>query len=219
MRHPRGFTLLELLVVIAVIAVLATILFPVFAQVRASARRTTCLSNLHQLILADHLYVQDYDDTLPSWYYPRSIGPAALWPEFLRPYYRDPRLLDQGFTTPAQRKQSHWLADYVLCAWGRGGRGTAENLYWRWPGAPVAASGPVETQPMKLAAVRRLVDTVQFCDGLTTLTGSYVLWKHGNGMLNAAFVDGHVHAVTPTEWERVDHDGWGYFYHVAAADR
>jgi prepilin-type processing-associated H-X9-DG protein len=52
---------------------------------------------------------------------------------------------------------------------------------------------------MKLAEVRRPADTMQFCDGLTTLNGSYVLWKHGNGMLNAAFVDGHVHAMTKGE--------------------
>ena len=38
----RGFTLIELLVVIAIIAILAAILFPVFAQAREQARKTTC---------------------------------------------------------------------------------------------------------------------------------------------------------------------------------
>ncbi|MFN3653018.1 MAG: prepilin-type N-terminal cleavage/methylation domain-containing protein [Armatimonadota bacterium] len=57
----RGFTLIELLVVIAIIAILAAILFPVFAQAREAARKTTCLSNLKQLGTATQLYVQDHD--------------------------------------------------------------------------------------------------------------------------------------------------------------
>jgi prepilin-type N-terminal cleavage/methylation domain-containing protein/prepilin-type processing-associated H-X9-DG protein len=58
-----GFTLIELLVVIAIIAILAAILFPVFAQARAAARKATCVSNLHQLTTCFLMYAQDYDET------------------------------------------------------------------------------------------------------------------------------------------------------------
>lgn len=61
-----GFTLVELLVVIAVIALLAAILLPVFARARAKAQQTTCLSNIKQFAAAFELYVSDYDDTYPS---------------------------------------------------------------------------------------------------------------------------------------------------------
>src|SRR5207244_1051810 len=64
-RKP-GFTLIELLVVIAVIAILAAILFPVFAQARAKARQAACLSNLRQIGVALGMYVQDYDEHMPS---------------------------------------------------------------------------------------------------------------------------------------------------------
>ncbi|MBC7806291.1 MAG: prepilin-type N-terminal cleavage/methylation domain-containing protein [Akkermansiaceae bacterium] len=62
-----GFTLIELLVVIAIIAILAAMLFPVFAQARAKARQTVCISNLKQIGLAALMYAQDYDDTY-NWY-------------------------------------------------------------------------------------------------------------------------------------------------------
>lgn len=66
MRQKQAFTLIELLVVIAVISILAALLFPVFAKVRATARRTGCQSNLRQLSLAFTMYAQDNDDTLPG---------------------------------------------------------------------------------------------------------------------------------------------------------
>ena len=61
----RGFTLIELLVVIAIIAILAAILFPVFAQARASARGISCVSNVKQVGTAVLMYAQDYDESIP----------------------------------------------------------------------------------------------------------------------------------------------------------
>ena len=61
----RGFTLVELLVVVAIIALLAAILFPAFAAVREKARATSCLSNLKQMGLAITQYEQDYDQHFP----------------------------------------------------------------------------------------------------------------------------------------------------------
>jgi prepilin-type N-terminal cleavage/methylation domain-containing protein len=69
-----GFTLIELLVVIAIIAILAAILFPVFAQARESARKSSCLSNARQIGLAAMMYAQDWDEILPEtgW-----VGPCS----------------------------------------------------------------------------------------------------------------------------------------------
>src|SRR5204862_4622820 len=82
----RGFTLIELLVVIAIIAILAAILFPVFAQAREAARKTSCLSNCKQMGLACMMYVQDYDEMYPcnSWDTPY-IGTADT--DFKNPNY------------------------------------------------------------------------------------------------------------------------------------
>jgi prepilin-type N-terminal cleavage/methylation domain-containing protein/prepilin-type processing-associated H-X9-DG protein len=58
----KAFTLIELLVVIAIIAILAAILFPVFAQAKAAAKKTADLSNLNQIGKAIMLYAGDNDD-------------------------------------------------------------------------------------------------------------------------------------------------------------
>jgi prepilin-type N-terminal cleavage/methylation domain-containing protein/prepilin-type processing-associated H-X9-DG protein len=60
--NHRAFTLIELLVVIAIIAILAAILFPVFAQAKAAAKKTSDLSNQKQLGLASLMYSGDSDD-------------------------------------------------------------------------------------------------------------------------------------------------------------
>lgn len=60
-----GFTLIEILIVIAIISLLAAILFPVFSRARENARRASCQSNLKQLALSIHMYNADNDQRFP----------------------------------------------------------------------------------------------------------------------------------------------------------
>jgi prepilin-type N-terminal cleavage/methylation domain-containing protein len=64
----KAFTLIELLVVIAIIAILAAILFPVFAQAKAAAKKTAALSNAKQIGTSSMMYATDHDDLFPSVY-------------------------------------------------------------------------------------------------------------------------------------------------------
>ena len=62
----KSFTLIELLVVIAIIAILAAMLMPALEKARRSARRASCLSNSHQVMLGLQQWIMDEDDFLPS---------------------------------------------------------------------------------------------------------------------------------------------------------
>lgn len=73
-RHPRGFTLVELLVVIGIIALLMSILMPALTKARQSAQSIKCLSNLRTLGQATAMYVNQYKGYLP---YPTSAYPKV----------------------------------------------------------------------------------------------------------------------------------------------
>jgi len=79
-RHRMAFTLIELLVVIAIIGILAAILFPVFAQAKAAAKKALCISNLKQDSLAIVLYAGDYDDTSVTQLSYLQNGTYEFWP-------------------------------------------------------------------------------------------------------------------------------------------
>src|SRR5579872_4961792 len=94
MEQPRrAFTLIELLVVIAIIAILAAILFPVFAQAREAARKSTCASNLRQLGVGVQMYTIDYDSKYPYWNWGASGQGGgtmtSLWHVAIFPYVKN----------------------------------------------------------------------------------------------------------------------------------
>ncbi len=89
-NFSRGFTMLELLIVIAVIAILATIAYPAFIGALERAKVTKDMNNLRQIGIATQLYMNDNDgalfSTTGSWMtqlYPKYTG---AWGIFQSPF-------------------------------------------------------------------------------------------------------------------------------------
>jgi prepilin-type N-terminal cleavage/methylation domain-containing protein/prepilin-type processing-associated H-X9-DG protein len=215
MPRRRGFTLVELLVVIAVITTIAGLLFPVLAHARERARQMTCLSNLRQIGMAHLRYLEDWDEQLPYWWQagpprPEPLGPYTYWPERLQPYLQSQAVFrDPSFSWWQPRPPEVKLADYALLTWGPGGSGTASDPFWCWPGPSLS-----------LAQVTRPAEAVQLTDGYTTtsITGGVVARHSGGG--NIGFLDGHAKWMTQKQAYVVTRNEQGsYWYPYVCANR
>ncbi len=204
MRCKSGWTLIELLTVIAVIAVLAAILLPVLFQAREKARQTTCLSHLKQIANATLMYAQDYDEVLPCfWDYYNGENQWGGWIFYsvfgqCVPNNFDPA---KGSIYPYVRNKQVYPCPSDRCQQG--------NSY-AYNGAlspnPVAQAGVGFHFGSPLAAIPEPASTIMFTeeaaehgstdDGHHLPEGNYPSDRH-HGRSNFAFCDGHIKALLP----------------------
>ena len=80
----RGFTLVELLTVVAIFAILVALLMPAMRRAREPARVITCVNNLKQIDSALMMYADDHNNSLQS--SPRDFQIYFTYKNYIRPY-------------------------------------------------------------------------------------------------------------------------------------
>ena len=102
----RGFTLVELLVVIGIIAVLVSLLLPALNKAREAANRAYCLSNLRQINTMHRIYATMYKDVCPTVGFDSAGAPGASFYGDLRFAYFISRGQNNPFIPDADTKST-----------------------------------------------------------------------------------------------------------------
>jgi prepilin-type N-terminal cleavage/methylation domain-containing protein/prepilin-type processing-associated H-X9-DG protein len=107
----KGFTLVELLVVISIISLLMAIMLPGLGKAKANSRRTQCMSNLQQIGVAFKVYLDDNHDIMPPAAEfpslvddPNDFGYRPAVTKFLLPLLKDKEV----FKCPADLKYDYY---------------------------------------------------------------------------------------------------------------
>jgi prepilin-type N-terminal cleavage/methylation domain-containing protein/prepilin-type processing-associated H-X9-DG protein len=205
-RGTTGFTLLELLAVIAIIVILGALLIPVSQKVIAAADNIKCVKNTRHLGSALLAYAADNNGEM---YYPPYGG--AWWqdPKFSAPYLGISQSdnvpqgcvwcptgarLNAGYTantSPTQKRHTSYGLNYNVVS-------VSTSNY--------AQQGFTITTPRRLQALPAHSKLILAAEGLgmsaISLLNSNRPDYHPGGTYNAVFLDGHMEALDRTVVDR-----------------
>jgi prepilin-type N-terminal cleavage/methylation domain-containing protein/prepilin-type processing-associated H-X9-DG protein len=183
----RGFTLVEILVVLAILAVLAAMLFPLMARTTDSGHQAKCVNNLRQMGVAIFSFAADNGGALPSASSP--MWTTQIWP-YVYPGKEPPKTMPSTklpaefigtiFCCPAASKEEPRVRDYAFnYRIGDGDTKTRDRLV-----------------TLSRASQHALVADAARSSGLDW---SNIKARHGGNKANVLYADGHVDATEVAE--------------------
>jgi prepilin-type N-terminal cleavage/methylation domain-containing protein/prepilin-type processing-associated H-X9-DG protein len=212
-RVPKGFTLVELLVVVGVIAILIALLMPALTRAREQANRVKCASNMRQIMLGAIMYSHDNKKGVYIWRYPSTDDDLSpLYPAYIKDFQvavcpntdnvvnQTSHLRDNAVRGPSDNRGGHsyevrgWM--WVDIIFPDGISFVREKIYnsdgTSYMGEPMKAAKRFKT-PSKVCLLM---------DGDDDANADTNNWpekgdNHGAAGMNVSYMDGHVEW-TPT---------------------
>ncbi|MBC2595921.1 type II secretion system protein [Ruficoccus amylovorans] len=206
-RRPNGFSLIELLTVIAVIGILAAIILPIIKTIQERSRSSACASNMRQLGQAILLYQAEHGSKLPPNYAFSGGAAAETWTVVVRPYLgiddlqaygQGTDLMCEALSCPSLEEEQNpdrwWESNYAVgIAFGTDGK--SRTL------ADVDSSKVVMLAENNKPSVR--------CIRQSNGPWSYIGFNH-DGYANIMFHDGHMTRWTVEDCPQdMDAPAWG----------
>lgn len=199
----RGFTLIEVLVVIVIIGMVSAIIFPVLAKARGAAEKANCISNLRELSLASAIYLQDHDDKIFPYGYSAGSRFLTWWGDLytgdaehglIYPYTKSGRIrgCPAAGSLPTSNPKTYTM-----------GYGVNFRLFYNYP----PAKGDIGFTSIVMSDVQEPSETLFMADaamwdnqtnraiGTSWLIGDswayHLHARHAGDVANVAWIDGH----------------------------
>lgn len=219
-KDSRGFSLLELLTVVAVIAVLTSLVLVGAATAMSKARRVQCINNLHQIVIGFMMYADennafpadfvDFGNTIARYaeVTPQQLSATSLLltPEPNVDFSRIILHRSKVFECPASKEPG-----YGLNYWGAGGRKRIEQGQFTL-GLNGALQPPFERLRLRLEQVKSPSDMIAFGDiandyfpFAANQSMSYFYFVDHKDGANTAFCDGHAEFTAKDKAKLTDH--------------
>lgn len=186
----RGFTLVELLVVISIIALLLAILLPALSRARDAAKSTVCLANLRTLGLASQVYLQGNADTYIPWMLnadPVILSNNVSWVRyFLQNQYTTPQaLLCPGFANVYREiilkldQPNQYYAYYLGIDYGYNYKHIGSSLYY---------GGGNYSPPAKASQIAHPGETIYATDAVHMNSTVTYNMRIGSGVVDDSYI-------------------------------
>jgi len=195
----RGFTLVELLVVIVIVGMLVALLIPAVQAARAAAQCTSCLNNLREIGMAAQQYIVEHDKYPAAWLHAPD-GTIRRWMDCLKPYL-DKKL--SVYTCPSDPQKIPCIYDPdIILSYGINVSMFADPAHDFW--YPVWSYDVHHPQQVILLADCTPGEYFVYVYPPFQEPVNLVDYRHPGGMFNAAYCDGHAETksdTTQADWD------------------